>query len=151
MSEELDDLYREVILDHSKNPRNFRAMADATRSAEGHNRLCGDRLMLYVKVADGVIQDLSFQGKGCAINTAAASMMTEALKGKSVTEAETLFHRFHDVLTGGPDEITEMPDLGKLAVFQGVRRFPVRVKCATLPWHTLVAALKDEQAPVSTE
>jgi nitrogen fixation protein NifU and related proteins len=148
---DLRDLYQEVILDHTKRPRNFHAMADATSSADGHNRLCGDKLTLYVKLENGVIRDASFQGSGCAISTASASMMTEALKGKTVPEAEKIFHDFHDVLTAPATESPSVERLGKLAVFAGVREFPVRVKCATLPWHTLQAALKNEHAPVSTE
>jgi len=149
---DLRDLYQETILDHTKRPRNFRAMDDANRTADGHNRLCGDKLKLFIKVGpDGKILDAAFQGSGCAISTASASMMTETLKGKTVAEAEALYHKFHDVLTGPPDETPDVPELGKLAVFAGVREFPVRVKCATLPWHTLQAALKDDHAPVSTE
>jgi nitrogen fixation protein NifU and related proteins len=149
---ELDDLYQDVILDHTKRPRNFREMADSTAHADGHNRLCGDRLTLWVKVQDGKIADVSFKGAGCSISTSSASMMTEALKGKTVAEANAMFEKFHDLLTGPPDETPEAgEELGKLAAFGGVRRFPVRVKCATLAWHTLQAALKNEQTPVSTE
>src|SRR5207248_2023873 len=134
--------YREVILDHTKRPRNFRAMSDATQHAEGHNRLCGDKLTLFLKLDGDRIADVSFQGSGCSISTASASMMTEALIGKTIDEASALFNRFHTVLTGPPNEATEeILDLGKLAAFHGVRRFPVRVKCATLPWHTFQAAL----------
>ena len=148
---ELDDLYRDIILDHTKKPRNFREMPDATAHAEGHNRLCGDKLTLWVKVRDGRIEDVSFKGQGCSISTASASLMTDALKGKTIAEANALFEKFHSVLTGPPDEEPDMDELGKLAAFHGVRRFPVRVKCATLAWHTLQAALKNDQAPVSTE
>jgi nitrogen fixation NifU-like protein len=151
MTEELDDLYREVILDHTKHPRNFREIADATRAADGHNRLCGDKLRVFVKLNGNKIEDVSFKGAGCSISTASASMMTEALKGKTLGDAQALFNRFHEVLTGPPDEMTDAEDLGKLAAFHGVRKFPVRVKCATLAWHTLQAALKDDHAPVSTE
>lgn len=152
MSDELEELFREVILDHYKRPRNFRAIADASHCADGNNRLCGDKLKLFVKVQDGVIQDLAFQGDGCAISKASASMMTEALKGKRLDEAQHLFEEFHKVVTGPPDETPDVPeDLGKLAAFAGVRKFPIRVKCATLSWHTLQAALKDEKKPVSTE
>ena len=130
----LRELYQEVILDHTKNPRNFRELENASHDAKGHNPLCGDRLSLYILVEDGVIRDVSFKGAGCAISTASASMMTEALKGKTEAEAEALFGAFHDVVTGkeGADEEA----LGKLAVFAGVRDYPVRVKCATLAWHT---------------
>ncbi len=145
----LRELYQEVILDHTKNPRNFRELENASHDAKGHNPLCGDRLSLYILVEDGVIRDVSFKGAGCAISTASASMMTEALKGKTEAEAETLFGAFHDVVTGkeGADEEA----LGKLAVFAGVRDYPVRVKCATLAWHTLKAALVDKEETVSTE
>lgn len=152
MSEELEDLYREVILDHTKRPRNLRRMPDANRVADGHNRLCGDKLKLFAKIEDGVIKDLAFQGSGCSISTASASIMTEALKGRSVEEAHELFHKFHDVVTGPPDEAAQVDELGKLAAFHGVRRFPIRVKCATLAWHTLEAALNNQtDREVSTE
>lgn len=152
MSEELEDLYREVILDHTKRPRNFREIPNANRVADGYNRLCGDKLKLYAKIEDGVIKDLAFKGSGCSISTASASMMTEALKGKSVDEAHELFYKFHEVLTGPPDEVPSADELGKLAAFHGVRRFPIRVKCATLAWHTLEAALNDQtDKEVSTE
>ena len=145
----LRELYQEVILDHTKNPRNFRELENASHDAKGHNPLCGDRLSLYILVEDGVIRDVSFKGAGCAISTASASMMTEALKGKTEAEAEALFGAFHDVVTGkeGADEEA----LGKLAVFAGVRDYPVRVKCATLAWHTLRAALAEKEQAVSTE
>src|SRR5436309_2409095 len=137
MSEELAVLYREVILDHTKLPRNFREIADATRAAAGTNRLCGDKLGVLVNLNGNKIEDVSFKGAGCSISTASASMMTEALKGKTLADAQALFNRFHEVLTGPPDEMTDAEDLGKLAAFHGVRKFPVRVKCATLAWHTL--------------
>lgn len=146
---DLRDLYQEVILDHYRKPRNFGPLADADRKAEGFNPLCGDRLTLYVKLMDGVITDASFEGSGCAISTASASLLTESIKGKTEREAERLFEGFHDVVTGGvaaPDV-----DLGKLEVLVGVREFPVRVKCATLAWHTLHAALAKQAQPVSTE
>lgn len=145
----LRELYQEVILDHSKNPRNFREIENASHDAKGHNPLCGDRLSLYLIVEDGVIRDVSFKGAGCAISTASASMMTEALKGKTQAEAEALFGLFHDVVTGKSDDHEEA--LGKLAVFAGVRDYPVRVKCATLAWHTLNAALAEKEEAVSTE
>ncbi len=150
---DLKELYQEVILDHNKAPRNFRALPDADRTAVGHNPLCGDQLTVYLKIADGKISDLAFQGKGCAISKASASLMTEALKGKSVDEAESLFGKFHDLLTGPPDVKAEeriTKGLGKLAVFSGVREFPVRVKCATLCWHTLKSALEGK-VEASTE
>jgi nitrogen fixation NifU-like protein len=151
---ELRDLYQEVILDHHRTPRNFRALPGANRRAEGHNPLCGDQLTVYLDLADGVIRDIGFQGTGCAISRAAASMMTADLKGKTAADAERRFRRFHQMLTqtrpNGEGDGTAQ-DLGKLAVFAGVREFPVRIKCATLPWHTLRAALADTTAPVSTE
>ena len=146
----LSDLYQEIILDHNKTPRNFRAVEGATHSGLGHNPLCGDQLALYVKVEDGVIRDIGFQGKGCAISKASASLMTEAVKGKTIEEAEALFARFHDLLTGPPDVKADARSFGKLAVFSGVREFPARVKCATLSWHTLHTALSGG-SPASTE
>lgn len=144
----INDLYQETILDHSKRPRNFKLLEDANRRAEGYNPLCGDRCSVFVKENNGVIDKLTFQGAGCAISTASASLMTEVLKGRTVAEAEALLAKFHDLLT------TDQPlpeDLGKLAVFSGVREFPVRVKCATLAWHTLREALRGGGKAVSTE
>jgi len=148
---DLRDLYQELILDHCKRPRNFHVMAEASCQADGHNRLCGDKLHLYVRVENDVIRDIAFQGDGCCISKASASVMSEMLKGRSIAEAEALYTKFHDVVTGPPDEIPDVPELGKLVVFAGVREFPVRVKCATLPWHTLQAAIKNDAKPVSTE
>jgi nitrogen fixation NifU-like protein len=149
---ELRDLYQEVILDHSKRPRNFGELAGANRRAEGYNPLCGDRETVFVRLEDDVLKEVGFRGAGCAISTASASMMTESLKGKTREEAEALFERFHDLITGRDGETeADRPALGKLAVFSGVREFPIRVKCATLPWHTLRAALAGEQTTVSTE
>jgi nitrogen fixation NifU-like protein len=148
---DLRDLYQEVILDHQKKPRNFRALPMANRHAEGFNPLCGDKVHLYLKMENGVIQEVGFQGTGCAISTAAASMMTESIKGKTPAEAEAIFKNFQKLVTGDSQKATEAPELGKLEVFAGVREFPVRVKCATLPWHTLRAALEGEEKPVSTE
>ncbi|HEV3258746.1 MAG TPA: SUF system NifU family Fe-S cluster assembly protein [Gemmataceae bacterium] len=147
---DLRELYQEVILDHHKKPRNFRKLEGA-RHVEGYNPLCGDRITVYLKVRDGVIQDISFQGIGCAISTASASMMTDSLKGKTLTEAEALFKSFHELLTGQQHGSEDAADLGKLEVFSGVREFPVRVKCATLAWHTFHAALEGKDEPVSTE
>jgi nitrogen fixation protein NifU and related proteins len=144
----LEDLYQEVIIDHSKRPRNFHQMADATRRVEGYNPLCGDKLALFVKLDGETVQDISFVGAGCAISTASASLMTETVKGKSRQEAVQMMERFHDLLT------TEKPagaSLGKLEVFSGVREFPARVKCATLAWHTLKSALTNAEEVVSTE
>lgn len=144
----LRELYQEVILDHNKRPRNFRVIDPSTHQADGHNPLCGDRVTVYLTIADGVIQDVAFQGSGCAISTASASLMTEALKGKPVTAVEPLFEAFHDTVTGA---IEAPAELGKLAILAGVRDYPSRVKCATLAWHALRAALEHQAQPVSTE
>jgi nitrogen fixation NifU-like protein len=147
---DLRDLYQDIILEHSKRPRNYRALEAANRKAEGFNPLCGDQFTVYLEVGDdGLIRDVSFQGSGCAISKASASMMTQAVKGKRIEEAEELFQRFHHVVTGKNG--TEANDLGKLAAFAGVSEYPVRVKCATLAWHALHAALQGEQQAVSTE
>ena len=148
MNGDLQDLYQEVILDHNRRPRNFRTI-ETGRRAEGFNPLCGDRLTVYLKVDEGRIVDASFQGSGCAISKASASLMTESVKGKTVAEAEGLFERFHQMITRPPDEPVE--DLGKLSVFAGVRQFPVRVKCASLAWHTLHSAINAKDEVVSTE
>ncbi len=150
MLDDLRDLYQEVVFDHNRNPRNFRKMEDADRTVEGHNPLCGDRITLYLKFDDGRIADVSFQGQGCAISTASASLMTEIVKGKTLEEAEHLFEAFHQIVTGRDDDL-KLEELGKLAVLAGVRQYPSRIKCATLPWHSLEAALKGEERPVSTE
>jgi nitrogen fixation NifU-like protein len=148
MSADLQELYQEVILDHNRRPRNFRAMTDG-RNAEGYNPLCGDRLVVYLRLKDDVIKDVSFQGSGCAISKASASLMTDSVKGKTLAEAEALFDRFHDMITAPSD--TPLDGLGKLAVLAGVRQFPVRVKCASLAWHTLRAAAEARDEVVSTE
>lgn len=148
---ELRELYQETILDHYKRPRNFREMGDADRRVEGYNPLCGDRVTVYLKLKDGVIQDVSFTGQGCAISTASASLMTDALRGKTEAEAEELFQQFHKLVAGSPGALPDEENLGKLAVFAGVREFPARVKCASLAWHTLHAALKGDRQKVSTE
>jgi len=145
---DLNDLYQEVILDHNRRPRNFPVLEDASHSAEGFNPLCGDRLTLYLKLAGGIVEDVSFEGGGCAISKASASMMTDAIKGRSVAEANALFERFHHMVTTPPEEPVE--DLGKLSALAGVREFPVRVKCASLAWHTLKAAMNDKRR-TSTE
>ena len=137
----LGNLYQEVILDHSRRPRNFRKMEGASRKAEGYNPLCGDRVTIYVKMEGDVVKDASFQGSGCAISTSSASILTESMKGKTRAEAEALFETFHNLVTG--ERKADAPELGKLAVFSGVSEFPARVKCATLSWHTLRAALQD--------
>ena len=148
MTSDLSDLYQEVILDHNRRPRNFHAIAGATHSAEGYNPLCGDRLTLYVQVEGDRIIDVAFEGSGCAISKASASLMTEAVKGQTLADARALFERFHEMVTAP----TEQPvvDLGKLTALAGVREFPVRVKCASLAWHTLKAALTRE-AKASSE
>lgn len=148
---DLRELYQEVILDHSKKPRNFRSMPDATATAVGHNPLCGDRVTLYVRLGDGRIEDIAFQGQGCAISKASASLMTDAVKGKTKEEAKDLFRRFHEMITGPPGAPVDAEALGKLAVLAGVCEFPVRVKCASLPWHTLQAAIDEAAGTVTTE
>jgi nitrogen fixation protein NifU and related proteins len=145
---ELQDLYQEVILEHSKHPRNFRAMDTANRTAEGYNPLCGDHYTIFLNVAGDAIQDISFQGSGCAISKASASMMSQMLKSKTTEQAEELFNKFHGVVTG--TQMDDAESLGKLAVFAGVASFPTRIKCATLAWHTLHAALEGKQV-ASTE
>lgn len=151
MSSDLRDLYQETILDHGKRPRNFRELASANRRAEGYNPLCGDRETVYLELDDDAIRDIAFQGAGCAISTASASMMTETLKGKSRGQAEALFERFHDLITGESNAPADAPALGKLEVFSGVREYPVRIKCATLPWHTMRSALHGAGQTVTTE
>ena len=147
---ELSDLYQEVILDHNRRPRNFRQIDEASRQQEGYNPLCGDRLTVYVKLEGDRIADVAFEGSGCAISKASASLMTEALKGRTVEEARELFDKLHDMVTSPPD--VAAPDLGKLSVLSGVREYPTRVKCASLAWHTLKAAIVDDaKGPVSTE
>lgn len=174
---EIDDLYQELILDHAKRPRNFRSLPDADRRAEGFNRLCGDRVTVFVKLEgdparpESIVREVSFQGVGCAISTASASLLTEALRGKTTAQAESLFRRFHALVTGkatGASAASSSgaadadahaaaagadaePDLGKLEAFAGVSEFPIRVKCASLAWHTFHAALTGEHAPVTTE
>jgi nitrogen fixation NifU-like protein len=147
---ELRDLYQDVILEHSKAPRNFRELPAANHKAEGFNPLCGDRFTIYVTTEGDSIRDITFQGSGCAISKASASMMTQSLKGKNKAEAAKIFERFHRLVTGQESSNGE-GELGKLTVFSGVSEFPVRVKCATLAWHTLQAALEDKQEAVSTE
>jgi nitrogen fixation NifU-like protein len=146
---DLRDLYQEVIFDHNRNPRNFRKVGDANRVAEGFNPLCGDRLTVYLRVEDGVVKDAAFKGTGCAISTASASLMTESVKGKTEAEAESLFRDFHGFVTGEGEGAAER--LGKLQVLTGVREYPARVKCATLAWHTLHAAITREADTVTTE
>jgi nitrogen fixation NifU-like protein len=147
----LRDLYQEVILEHSKAPRNFRQLHDANHQAEGFNPLCGDRLTVYVKLDGDAVRDISFQGSGCAISKASASMMTQSVKGRTRPEVEALFETFRRMVMGKPNADAGHVELGKLAAFSGVSDYPVRVKCATLPWHTLRAALHGEREAVSSE
>ena len=147
---ELNDLYQEVILDHNKNPRNFREIENATQTADGNNPLCGDALRVYVELEGDKVKDVAFKGSGCAISKASASMMTQIVKGKTKPEAENLFDQFHKMVTGELDIEVDENSLGKLKIFAGVLEFPARVKCASLSWHTLHAALNEEEI-VSTE
>lgn len=147
---ELSDLYQEVILDHNKNPRNFREIENADKAADGNNPLCGDALRVYVTLDGDTVKDVSFKGSGCAISKASASMMTQAVKGKSMDEAEVIFDEFHRMVLGELDQDAEENHLGKLKIFAGVREFPARVKCASLSWHTLNAALHGDDS-VTTE
>ncbi|MGD0740496.1 MAG: Fe-S cluster assembly sulfur transfer protein SufU [Terracidiphilus sp.] len=150
MTSELGELYQEVILEHSKAPRNFRRPASANHEAEGYNPLCGDRCTVYIDMDGDKINEIGFQGSGCAISRASASMMTQMVKGKTKVEAEKLFAQFHSLVTG-KDKEANADELGKMAVFGGVSKFPARVKCATLAWHTLQSALENKHDPVSTE
>ena len=149
--DDLRELYQEMILDHYKKPRNFHRLDGANRRAEGYNPLCGDKVTVYVLVDGDVIKDISFEGSGCAICTASTSVMTEALKGKTVTEASALFGEFRELVTGAIDGRDKIESMGKLAIFAGVRQYPIRVKCATLAWHTFEAALTNTDEMVTTE
>lgn len=148
---DLRELYQEVILDHNKKPRNFGVLEDATQVAQGHNPLCGDNVTVYLHVEGDTIQDISFNGSGCAISKASASLMTSALKGKTVAEAETIFQSFRELVTGAEASEEVLEEMGKLAVFSGVRDYPARVKCASLAWHTVHNALQGKPEPVVTE
>ncbi len=148
---DLRELYQEVILDHHRRPRNFHKLEKANRQADGYNPLCGDKVSVYLLIEDGVVRDAAFVGTGCAISTASASMMTESLKGKSEAEVEALFTRFHDLVTDHLPHDADISGLGKLAVFAGVREYPVRVKCASLAWHTMHAAWEGSKETVATE
>ena len=148
---ELSELYQQVILDHNKKPRNFHKLETANRVAEGVNPLCGDQLTVYMELKDGVVENVSFVGSGCAISKASASMMTQTVKGKTGEEARSIFGEFHRMVTGELDEEATENNLGRLKIFAGVREFPARVKCASLSWHTLHAALTGEDAAVTTE
>ena len=150
--DDLRELYQATILGHNKKPRNFRVMEDASHEADGHNPLCGDELTMYAKVNDeGGLEEISFQGSGCAISKASASLMTDHLKGKTLEEFQIEFDRFHELVTSSPGEEPNTEGLGKLAVFAGVREYPMRVKCATLAWHALRAALEDGGTTAKTE
>jgi len=153
MKADLRELYQEVILDHSKHPHNFGPLPDASGKSSGFNPLCGDEATIYVRVEDDVVKEVRFEGKGCSISTASASMMTDAVRGKTLAQVEQLFERFHALITASPDTAADnaSPELGKLAAFSGVCEFPVRVKCASLPWHTLRTALEGKDEPVTTE
>jgi nitrogen fixation NifU-like protein len=151
MNSELRELYQQVILDHNKSPRNFRKLETANHFAEGYNPLCGDRIDIYLFVEDNIVKDISFQGNGCAISKASASLMSSIVKGKSIEETKELFEKFHDLITGKIEDDTAMESLGKLSVFAGVKEFPARVKCASLAWHTMSAALKNEEQKITTE
>ena len=148
---ELRELYQSVILDHNKQPRNFREPEGANRTADGFNPLCGDKITVYLELEDDVMKDVGFSGSGCAISTASASLMTQSIKGKSLAEVRKLFDGFHELLTGNPGEEADSEGLGKLAVFSGVREFPVRVKCATLAWYTMRSALDGTGEVAKTE
>jgi len=148
---DLRELYQDLIIDHSKRPRNFRVLEAANHTSEGYNPLCGDKVTVFLELEQDRVKNVSFQGSGCAISTSSASVMTESVKGKTLAEVEALFDVFHNLVTGKPANGGTTPELGKLAVFSGVSEFPVRVKCATLAWHTLHAALQDKGEPVSTE
>ena len=149
--QDLHDLYQEVILDHNKRPRNFDPLPDATQSAKGHNPLCGDKLTLSLKISDGRIEKVAFEGSGCAISKASASLMTDAVKGQTIDDAIRLFDLFHQMVTTPIDQPIDEDAVGKLAVLGGVREFPARVKCASLSWHTLKAALTNTAEPAKTE
>jgi len=151
MNQELKELYQQVILDHNKSPRNFKKLETANHTAEGYNPLCGDKINIYVETEDNKVKDISFLGSGCAISKASASLMSSFVKGKSIDEAKQIFEKFHELITGKLTEDNTIEELGKLKVFAGVREFPVRVKCASLAWHTMLAALKEDKKIISTE
>ncbi|MBV6512046.1 MAG: SUF system NifU family Fe-S cluster assembly protein [Ignavibacteriales bacterium] len=151
MNPELRELYQQVILDHYKDPRNYKILPFYTNHAEGHNPLCGDQVEIFLSVEDGIIKDISFQGNGCAISKSSASLMTAFVKGRTVEEVQKDFDRFHALVMGNTVTDSDREQLGKLAVLEGVKEFPMRVKCASLAWHTLIAAIKNEQEKVITE
>ncbi len=149
--DEIKELYQQMILDHNKEPRNYGKLNNATNIAQGHNPLCGDKIDIYLVIDDGKIQDVKFYGSGCAISKASSSIMTTILKGKTIDEAKGLFEKFHNVVTSDTESEIDVIDLGKLAVFYGVREFPARIKCASLPWHTMMDALEKNESTTSTE
>jgi nitrogen fixation protein NifU and related proteins len=151
VTSDLSELYQEVILDHNRRPRHFHALEHANRQADGYNPLCGDKLRIFLKIENDVVREASFQGSGCAISKASASMMTDAVVGRTLAEVDALFSGFHRMVTAQPDAPADAQGMGKLAVFAGVREFPARVKCATLAWHTLQAALRGSGAAATTE
>jgi len=151
MIDELRDLYQATILDHNRKPRNFRVLENPDRHADGHNPICGDQLTVFLDVEEDRVKDIAFQGTGCAISVASASLMTDFVKGKTLEEVEEEFERFHKMVTSEPGSPVGAPELGKLKVFSGVREFPMRVKCATLAWHTLRSALKQDDSVARTE
>ena len=151
MNQELKELYQQVILDHNKSPRNFKKLETANHTAEGYNPLCGDKIDVYMETENGMIKDISFLGSGCAISKASASLMSSFVKGKSIEEARMIFNKFHELITGKLSEDNDLEALGKLQVFAGIREFPVRVKCASLAWHTMLAALKEDKKTITTE
>jgi nitrogen fixation NifU-like protein len=151
MDNELRELYQQVILDHNKSPRNFKKLENANHFAEGYNPLCGDRIDIYILVEGNIVKDISFQGQGCAISKASASLMSSLVKGKTLDEAEKIFEKFHSLVTAKLGDNPDIEDLGKLAVFTGVKEFPSRVKCASLAWHTMRSALNNQESKVTTE
>jgi nitrogen fixation protein NifU and related proteins len=151
MDNELRELYQQVILDHNKSPRNFKILEHSNHFAEGYNPLCGDKIDIYLQVEDNIVKDISFQGQGCAISKASASLMSSLVKGKSIDEADKIFEKFHNLVTGKMGDNPDIEDLGKLAVFTGVKEFPSRVKCASLAWHTMRSALNNQETNVTTE
>mgnify|MGYP005844616409 CR=1 FL=1 len=151
MGPELKELYQQVILDHNKSPRNYGKLDNPNHSAEGYNPLCGDKVNVYLEIENNIVKDISFQSSGCAISRASASLMSSAVKGKTIEEAEKIFNKFHDLIIGKLDDDKAAEELDKLAVFAGVKEFPSRVKCATLPWHTMLNALHNENEKAVTE
>lgn len=148
---DIKDLYQDIIVDHNRSPRNFRKMENANRSADGYNPLCGDKLTIFLKIENGIVEDVSFEGSGCAISIASASLMTQQIKGKTEEEANAIFNDFHEMVTDESDKMADFETMGKLAALAGVKQYPSRIKCATLCWHTLNAAIKRAEDIVATE